>query len=180
MGDILESTLEEPMRVMLETRLARELLLSQGPVVRQVRITARGETPAGQWSQPDLVLACIRRYRSRAIAELELYGFELKVAAGFDVSAVHQALAHTRYVHFSHLVVHCPDDELWQRRFADVGYHAHRHGIGLIRLMAAHAESEYEIALRSKRFEPRSEFVDRFLEDRLPDLLDWVEEQLKE
>jgi hypothetical protein len=94
------------------------------------------------------------------------------------VSAVHQALAHTRYVHFSNLVVHCPDEELWQHRLSDVRYHAQRHGVGLIRLKAAHSGAEYEIALRSERFDPQPHFVDRFLEDRVPNLLEWIEVQL--
>lgn len=39
-------------------------------------------------------------------------------------------------------------------------------------------DDPYELALQSARFDPSPSYVDRFLEDRLPELLDWVDEQL--
>lgn len=179
MPGVLESQLEEPFTVLLKTRLGRDLLQPAGvPPVWRVENTARGGPTAGQWSRPDVILACVRRYRSRAVPELELYGFELKTDAGFDVSSVHQALAHTRYVNYSSVVVHCPSDETWEHRLTDVRYHAQKHGIGVIRLKSAIPETDYDIALFSERFDPSPRAVDYFLEDRLPDLLDWVQTQL--
>ncbi len=179
MSELAESQLEEPFSVLLRTRLARELLQSAGtPPNWQVQNTARGGPTSGQWSQPDVILACVRRYRSRAFPELELFGFELKTHRGFDISSVHQALAHTRYVHYSHVVVHCPADEIWEHRLAEVRYHAQKHGVGVIRLKAADPGADFEIALYSARFEPAARSVDWFLEDRLPDLLTWIDSQL--
>lgn len=175
---ISEAQLEGPFTVLLRTNLARELLQSTGiPPVWRVENTARGGPAAGQWSRPDIILACIRRYRSRATPELELYGFELKTHTGFDVTAVHQALAHTRYVNYSHVVVHCPSDEVWEHRLADVRYHAQKHGVGVIRLKTSLPDADYEVALFSEQFDPTPRSVDYFLEDRLPHLLDWVQEQ---
>lgn len=177
MGPIKETDLEEPLRKVLETDLGKVLLRQDNPNPWLVLNTARGGEPAGQWSQPDLVLACVRRYRSRAFPELELFGFELKTEQSFDISSVHQALAHTRFLHRSHVVVHCPDDESWEHKLTETRYHAQKYGIGLIRLKAATANSDYEIALESERFDPSPNFVDCFLEDRLSDLLDWVSGQ---
>ena len=97
---ISEFDLEGPFSLLLKTRLARELLQPSGaPPSWRVENTARGGPTSGQWSQPDVILACVRRYRSRAVPELELFGFELKTQRGFDVSSVHQALAHTQNYH---------------------------------------------------------------------------------
>jgi hypothetical protein len=106
--------------------------------------------------------------------ELELYGFELKTETGFDISSVHQALAQTRYVHYSHVVVHCADDDVWEKRLADVRDQAQKYGIGVIRLKSIEATGPFEIVLLSARFEPTPRLVDVFLEDRAPDLLRWV------
>jgi len=177
LAKISEQDLEEPFELLLRAQLGRELL--QPPAMTSdVFNTARGGPAEGQWSRPDLVLACIRRYRSRATPELELYGFELKLESGFDVSAVHQALAHTRYVHYSHVVVHCPADDVWSQRLSELRAHAQNYGVGVIRLKRATPEAGYEIALHSSRFNPAPGSVDRFLEDRLPDAVDWIDQQL--
>jgi hypothetical protein len=176
---IAESDLERPFLTLLETRIARELL--QPAIVPpnwRIANTARGGPSVGQWSQPDLILISVRRYVSRAVPELELFGFELKTHQGFDVSAVHQALAHTRYVHYSHVVVHCPSDETWEHRLQDARYHAQRHGIGVIRLKAHAPDADFEIALHSERFNPAPGYQDDFLTGRLPGLFDWVQQQL--
>jgi hypothetical protein len=81
-------------------------------------------------------------------------------------------------VHYSHVVVHCPSDEAWEHRLQEVRYHAHKHGVGVIRLKAVETDAGYEITLHSERFNPAPRFLDYFLVDRLPGLLDWVEEQL--
>lgn len=178
MPEVCESDLEEPFAVILKTRLVEEFLPPAAEPIWLVQKTARGGPSAGQWTQPDIVLASRRKYRSRAVPELELFGFELKLARGLDISAVHQALAHTRFLHYSHVVVHCPSDEVWKHRLTDVRSHAQTHGIGLIRLRGADAQADYEIALPSKRFDPLPLLVDQFL-DRFPILLDWVDDRLR-
>jgi hypothetical protein len=121
------------------------------------------------------VLTSVRRYRSRAVPELELFGFELKTARGFEVSAVHQALAHLRYVHYSHVVVHCPDDEFWEHRLSEARFHAQTHGVGVIRLLS---QADYEISIHARRGDPLPSSVDRFLEERLPNRLSWIDQRL--
>lgn len=178
MGEVLEVQLESPFVHLLKTRLARELL---SPVVTAdwvVKNTARGGPASGKWAYPDIVLTSVRTYRSRAVPELELFGFELKTSNGFDTSAVHQALAHLRYVHYSHVVVHCPDDDLWENKLSDVRFHAQTHGVGVIRLLSAIEGGDYEISIHAQRANPLPSAVDSFLDDRLPDTLRWIDERL--
>lgn len=177
-SDILEVQLEKPFVQLLETRLARDLLQPIRTADWVVNNTARGGPASGKWAHPDIVLTSVRRYRSRAAPELELFGFELKTARGFETSAVHQALAHLRYVHYSHVVVYCPDDDFWEHRLSDVRFHAQTHGVGVIRLLAPSEEADYEISIHARRSEPLPSAVDCFLEDRLPDRLSWVDQRL--
>ena len=179
MSSVLESSLEEPFRVLLQGPLALAVQGAARSTERQVAIIARGELSAGQWSQPDLLMACIYRYRSRSVSELALYSFELKVARGFDVRSVHQGLAHSRYAHYSHLAIYCPSDEIWTSAFAEVGPHAQRHGVGVIRLGGTPLNLSYEIPLRSSRFDPEPALVDQFLDHRIPQLLEWIEGRLQ-
>lgn len=178
MSDVLEVQLEKPFIHLLDTRLARELLEPASTAEWQINNTARGGHASGKWAHPDIVLTSLRRYRSRAVPELELFGFELKTSRGFETSAVHQALAHLRYVHYSHVVVHCPSDEDWEHKLASVRFHAQTHGVGVIRLRSASENGEYEISIRAQRNDPLPSAVDRFLEERLPDRLAWIDQRL--
>lgn len=178
MSDVLEVQLEQPFVDLLETRLARDLLRPIGAADWVVDNTARGGAASGKWAHPDVVLTSVRRYRSRAASELELFGFELKTARGFDTSAVHQALAHLRYVHYSHVVVHCTDNDFWDHRLSDVRFHAQTHGVGVIRLQSAARDTDYEISIHARRSDPLPSSVDRFLEERLPDRLSWIDQRL--
>jgi hypothetical protein len=47
-----------------------------------VQNTAHGRVAAGLWTRPDLAAAVVTRYTYAPIPQLDLYGFELKMAAG--------------------------------------------------------------------------------------------------
>lgn len=177
MSDVLEVQLEQPFIRILERRLARELLRPSNSADWLVTNTARGGPASGKWAHPDVILTSIRRYRSKAVPELELFGFELKTARGFETSAVHQALAHLRYVHYSHVVVCCPDDDLWENKLAEVRFHAQAHGVGVIRLKSPFENADYEISIQARRSDPLPSAVDGFLEERLPDALGWIDQR---
>ena len=72
-------------RALIEVGLAREL--TQNAPEWQVRNTARGGLSGGRWTKPDIVVATVNAYLSRPIPELNLYGFELKTQAGFELSS---------------------------------------------------------------------------------------------
>jgi hypothetical protein len=172
-----ERDLEKPFERLLAMELAREL--TGDAAERQVRNTARGGLSGGRWTKPDIVLAAINIYLSKPVPELSLYGFELKTQAGFELSSIYQAAAQTRFLHFAYVVVPHPKDEKWQPRFAPIRAHAEELGIGLIRLDDHNATSS-EVVLIGRRHHPHPQSVDHFIEERMPDLVDWVREKLSQ
>ena len=170
-----ERDLEQPFERLLEVALAREL--TQNAPEWQVRNTARGGLSGGRWTKPDIVVATVNTYLSRPIPELNLYGFELKTQAGFELSSIYQAAAQTRFLHFAYVVVPHPKDETWHLRLALVRAHAEELGIGLIRLDNDKATSS-EIVLMGRRHRPHPQSVDHFIEERMPDLVEWVRAKL--
>lgn len=174
---ISERDLEAPFARLLEKGLAREL--TQNAHELEVRNTARGGLGAGQWAKPDLVVASVCRYLSQPMPELSLYGFELKTRAGFDLSSIYQAAAHTRFVHFAFVVVHHPMDGVWPVRLSQVRLHAEELGIGVIRLESDDDAGPCEVVLQGRRHRPHPQSVDHFIEERMPDLVKWVRAKLK-
>jgi hypothetical protein len=170
-----ERDLEQPFERLLEVGLARELI--QNASEWQVRNTARGGLSGGRWTKPDIVVATIDCYLSRPIPELSLYGFELKTQAGFDLSSIYQAAAQTRFLHFAYVVVPHAKDERWELRVAPIRVHAEELGIGLIRL-DGEAGTDYEVVLVGRRHHPHPQSVDHFIEERMPDLVEWVRAKL--
>jgi hypothetical protein len=170
-----ERDLEQPFGRLLEIGLAREL--TQSASEWQVRNTARGGLSGGRWTKPDIVVATINSYLSRPFPELNLYGFELKTQAGFELSSVYQAAAQTRFLHFAYVVVPHPKDNAWNLRLAAIRSHAEELGIGLIRL-DSDAAKDYEVVLIGRRHQPHPQSVDHFIEERMPDLVEWVRSKL--
>lgn len=175
---VTERDLEEPLIHILERDLASRLTHNSPDV--QVRNTARGQIGTGQWRQPDVVLTSISRYLSRHAPELALYGFELKLANNCDVSSVYQALAYTRFVHYSYLVVYHPLDEGWSRLLSEVGGHASEIGVGLIRLLRNSKDSGYDVVMPARKFEPQPYNVDQFISEQMSDLVNWVRQRMSE
>jgi hypothetical protein len=174
---ISERDLEEPFEHILETGLAREL--TRGAQDREVCNTARGGVAGGQWTKPDIVVASVRRYLSRAAPELSLHGFELKTREGFHASSLYQAFAHTRFFHYAYVVVNYPDDETWRIQVGEVRGLAEELGVGLIRMDRAHRESSVDVIVLARQQHPEPHRVDHFIEERMPDLAKWVRDRLR-
>jgi hypothetical protein len=172
-----ERDLEKPFERLLEVQLAREL--TQSAPELEIRNTARGGLTGGRWTKPDIVVASVNRYLSLAVPLLSLYGFELKTQTGFELSSIYQAAAQTRFLHFAYVVVPHPEDQLWRSRLAQIRGHAEELGIGLIRLDDPSSAAGYEVVITGRRHHPHPQSVDHFIEERMPDLVDWVRDRLR-
>ena len=130
-----ERDMEEPVENFLHRHFVPDII---DPIPKTteylVHNTARHGPATGLWTRPDLTLITVTRYPFQPVPELELYGFELKCADGCTVYAVHEALAHTAFVHYSTLVVQLPDDHPFERNLDRMKEQAIEHGIGIIRL----------------------------------------------
>jgi hypothetical protein len=117
--------------------------------------TSTGGAVNGIWSRPDFTVALLRRYRYATGRHLELVGYELKKAGAGKITAVHEALAHTRWVHASYLVLHAPPGDDAQDEIEALSGHCALHGIGFITF----AEPDRHESFRIRR-DPQSRVVD--------------------
>ena len=131
-----------------------------------VRDTSRGGPPRGPWSRPDYAVASVRAYAYSTLREVDLYGFELKRAGAATVIGVHEALAHTRWVHFSYLVLHAPDREGSSSDFEIIFGECARHGVGMIKFSDPDALDSWSIALEPERRAVDQLSVDEFINER--------------
>ncbi|MGO8952754.1 MAG: hypothetical protein ACLPWS_19610 [Rhodomicrobium sp.] len=145
-----------------------------------VEITAATGGTAGLWTKPDLALATVTRYRFSPQPELELYGFEVKQEDGCTVYAVHEALAHAAFVHYTTVIAILADASPYQRNLARMREQAAEHGVGLIVIPGTQQNLDrYELILEPRRLAPALWRVDEFIETRFgkdakQKLLSWL------
>jgi hypothetical protein len=138
-----------------------------------VRDTSRsGPSGSGYWSRPDFTVALVRQYRFASERRVELHGFELKKSGSANISSVHEALAHTRWVHYSHLVWHTPDRSSVASATEEIASHCSHHGVGFITFMDPADVASYETRVSPQRKFPEPEKVDQYIETRfeLPEI----------
>jgi hypothetical protein len=84
--------------------------LSSRPELRQhPRARARA---GGKWSRPDITLVQVNNYDYLAQPILEVTTFEVKKHSDAeDISCVYETAAHSRWAHFSYLVLEVPDED---------------------------------------------------------------------
>jgi hypothetical protein len=131
-----------------------------------VQNTARIALPAGRWTRPDLCMACISRFQYAPLPNFDLFSFELKIRAGCNVLAVHEALAHTATAHFSYLSVYLPEDSAEAANLPAMLEQAQRHGVGVIRISNPQHPASYCLLLAARRYNPPPAKLDGFIEDR--------------
>jgi hypothetical protein len=132
-----------------------------------VQNTAHGGTAGGLWTRPDLVAAVVARYAYAPLPQLDLFGFEIKMTKGCTVYAIHEALAHTTFVHFAYLVVFLPEGAQSERdNLMRMIEQAQKHGVGLIIVSDPSDDATYEIILAAQRHSPKLKRIDDFISQR--------------
>lgn len=162
-----EEALYEPVHSFLQLRFQDRLRPAKGDLHYVSAITARaGGANTGLWSKPDLSIAALWRFKFGLRWEFDLHGFEVKPRNRCDLTAVHEALNHTSMVHFSHLVWHKPDWDDREAKCATILQRCERHGIGLITFTDERNVDSFSIRLPGRRFDPRGDAVDDFIDTR--------------
>jgi hypothetical protein len=170
--DFAEGELENAIEIYLDGTWLREKLRLE-PSNTVFHRTARGGTrDTGLFSRPDFTIATIRRLKYDPLRHLDVITFELKNLAGATLMAVHEALAHTRFAHYSFLV--CPRSRLIASNASELRDACARHGIGLIMFEFVNATrppkiKNVELELYPLRKSPDPYDVEAFVDDRLPD-----------
>jgi len=128
-----EAELYEPLRLWLEEEWGKDVDKTSGDFF-QILVTgsARGRRRATcKWSRPDLTLVELNSYEYLQQRILDVTTFEVKKFSDAEnLLSVYEAAAHSRWAHFSYLVVEVrdPDDELPERFISEL----ERFHIGLI------------------------------------------------
>lgn len=177
-----ESSLYPAIERFLNGRFPEWIRPRHGPQFAKARDVSRcaGED-AGAWSRPDLALVAASRPMYANHWTVDLYGFEVKTGAGGAVHAVHEALAHARFVHFTNLVWHAAGSRLENDIGDGVKSQCEAFGVGLIVVDNVDRADTYRWLIRPRRQTPSSDAVDEFIETRFDervreDLKGWLKQ----
>jgi hypothetical protein len=177
-----EESLYRPVHDHLEQRFQERIKPAYGDLRFLSAITARaGQRDTGIWSKPDLCCVALWRYKYALGWSFDVHGFEVKTASNCDATAVHEALSHTSFVNFSHLVWEKPDWNERDSRCAHIRDRCARYGVGLITFADTDDVDTFVVHIGARRHEPAGDALDEFLETRLPKeqrtmLLAWIDE----
>jgi hypothetical protein len=131
-----------------------------------VQNTARLGSSSGRWTRPDVCMACISRYHYAPTATFDLLTFELKMPAGCNMLAVHEALSHTAAAHFAYLGLYLPLGSREEANLPSMLEQAQHHGVGVIRIGDVRDEASYTLLLTADRHSPSPAKIDGFIEER--------------
>ncbi|MFZ5732878.1 MAG: hypothetical protein ACOY4O_09095 [Pseudomonadota bacterium] len=153
-----------PVRNALESGFIGEKGYDRSEVVLEICANKRRKGE-GAWSVPDLALVACQALQFIPGKILSLYSFEVKTLENVNLLSVYEALAHTRYVNFSYLVVvgEGVDDWIGAASTRNVVDECSRHGIGLIIGDGKSSWNEYEISSDGERFAPDYYRQDQFI-----------------
>lgn len=78
-----------------------------------ITATPKGKARSGgKWSRPDITLVQVNNYEYLAQPILEVTTFEIKkFSDAEDIRSIYETAAHSRWAHFSYLVVEVPDED---------------------------------------------------------------------
>jgi hypothetical protein len=131
-----------------------------------VENTARIRGAPGRWTRPDLCMGCVARYRYTPGAQFDLFSFELKMPAGCNMLAVHEALAHGATAHFPYLCLYLPKGSDEQENMSAMLEQAQRYGVGIIRMLDPRDFRTYARLLEAHRGWPAAGKIDAFVDER--------------
>ncbi|RTL48417.1 MAG: hypothetical protein EKK40_18115 [Bradyrhizobiaceae bacterium] len=165
---LYEADLMASVEQYLGTTFRKGLDLPEG-CFSAVRDTSKMGPPLGKWARPDFILVTAMRFDLMPVAQVDVHSFELKTEYGATDLAVYEALAHTRFTHFGHLIWHLPAKSSAENRLADIAEQCTTHGIGLIRALDVKDFENYQIILDPVRKPTLPTEVELFLRIRLED-----------
>lgn len=128
--------------------------------------TSTGGAQDGRWRRSDFTGVAITTGLRRD-ADVKLYTFELKNAAGGDVRAVYEAKAQTRGAHFGHLVWYLPQPKSYTTKLGDIEKACQAEGIGLVLFSDTHDLNSWDHRIHPVEQPSTDSAVDAFLRTRL-------------
>ena len=143
--------------------------------------TSAGGGKVGLWSRPDFTLAALQTGKFSNIRQIELAGYELKRAGAADLTSVHEALAHRRWVNRAYLVIYAPPGFDDDGMVADLKTECGRYGLGFVTFSRLQDNSSFIEHLPASRASIPPQLTEEFIESRMADVSDelrkWIEEK---
>lgn len=170
--DFKERLLESAVFAFLQSTEAQSYLKLKSDDTVYATTATGGAYGRGRWSIPDFTVATIRSWQFDPLRHLDVISVELKNRSGSGIVAAHEALAHTRFAHFSYLA--CPRSHLRKDDTRRLREECTNLGVGLILFDLSVAKDEgpklsaFEFDLSARRHDPDPESVEAHLENRLP------------
>lgn len=139
----------------------------------------------GKWGTPDFTTICAHKFTYAAPSALEVVSVEVKHSATqFDVTAVYEALAHTRVSNYSVLFYYDPPQATFSSRglddvFDEIKFCCSNLGIGLVITSNPAEISSWTYLVMAERHSPDLRKVDLFLEEafKTPDDRKWFKNE---
>lgn len=156
-----------------------EALMNEGqrPTLFSADVSTKKAEVGGHWSRPDLATIAYRRGIFTPAWEASIYSFEVKCQSTVNQAAVYEAVAHTRFVHYSYLMWQeedMPSPEKWQ--IVDL---CREFGVGAITASDPKDENTYRLRAKPKRNQITISDTDGFIRERFPfekqkEIKDWL------
>ncbi len=125
------------------------------------------QTQAGRWSNPDILSMRFWLPELVPAFKFTVRSFELKATGQADITSVHQALAHRRYVHESFLAIHEPEWKSQMSYITDLRKQCSHHGLGFIAIENPENHESYAVLERARAVPPLADEQDQFLKRHL-------------
>jgi hypothetical protein len=123
----------------------------------------------GTWTRPDLVMVSVETFQFVPNKYLEVITFEVKPAWSWNIAAVFETAAHSRFASQSYLALHKssehPVDEELSTRMEE---ECKRFGVGMIVFEDPADYDTYEVIVDSSRKHPDPREVEKFMEQVSP------------
>lgn len=139
----------------------------------------------GKWGTPDFTTICAHKFTYAAPSALEVVSFEVKHSVKqFDVTAVYEALAHTRASNYSILFYYDPPEDTYSARgldevFDEIKFCCSNLGVGLVVTSYPSEVNSWKYLVMAERHSPDLRKVDLFLEEafKTPDDRKWFKDE---
>jgi hypothetical protein len=151
------------------TRVVRDHWAPKELGARQIEMfntSQAGRRGAGEWTHPDLVLACYPRRRPSRDSVKDLHAFEVETADGFSIKSIYQAHAQAHGADFAWVFTFSGGVDKGDRH-ERIQWAARETGVGLVEFDRPGASGTYRKLLTPRRLEAsaneRLAFVTRVL-----------------
>jgi hypothetical protein len=148
---------------------------------RKVKVvdTSVGGGRVGLWSRPDFTLAALHTGKFSNARQIELVGYELKKAGAADLTSVHEALAHKRWVQRAFLVLYAPSGFDDATTIGELKTECGRYGLGFVTFshLTDHSTFVEHLPAAREAIDPQltEDFIESRMPNEVPELREWVE-----